>query len=412
MDRIILHIDMNNFYASVECLYDPSLKNVPMAVGGDKESRHGIVLAKNILAKKSGVKTAEPLWQAKQKCPDIVFVKPHFKRYLKYSNFAKEIYSQYTDQVESFGLDECWLDVTGSTKLFGSGMEIAEEIRARIKNELGLTVSIGVSFNKIFAKLGSDYKKPDAVTEFTRGNFKEKVWALPARDLLYVGESTGKQLDKYGINTIGDIGRSDPQVLERLMGKSGLIIWNFAMGLDSSPVTTRAFVSEVKSIGNSTTTPHDLENDEDVKITLYVLSESVAHRLREQGLCATGVQISIRRNDLYSYGHQCVLEFPVSDSETIFRTAFKLYKEIHDGRAIRSIGVRAIKLTPFEGLQYSLFSEEKRSRRRADLENTVDMLREKYGRESLLRGILYADRALAEVDPKEDHIIHPVGFFK
>ena len=412
MDRIILHIDMYNFYASVECLYDPSLKDVPMAVGGDKESRHGIVLAKNMAAKKMGVKTAEPLWQARQKCPDIVFVKPHFDRYLKYSKAAVEIYSQYTDQVESFGLDECWLDVTGSTRLFGSGCDIAEEIRCRIKDELGLTVSIGVSFNKIFAKLGSDYKKPDAVTEFTRENFKEKVWSLPAHDLLYVGNATAKQLDKYGINTIGDIGRTDLKTLEKLMGKAGTVIWSFAMGQDNSPVTTSGFESRVKSIGNSTTTPHDLESDEDVKITLYVLAESVAHRLREKGLCATGVQISIRRNDLYTYGHQCVLEFPASDSETIFTTAFKLYKEIHDGRAIRSIGIRAIKLTPFEGLQCTLFPEEKRGRRRAELENTIDLLREKYGRESLLRGILYADRALSGVNPKEDHIIHPVGFFK
>ena len=203
VDRVILHIDMNNFYASVETLYDPSLKDIPMAVGGDKERRHGIVLAKNMLAKAKGVKTAEALWEAERKCPGIKFVPPHFERYAKYSRLAKEIYMQYTDMVESFGLDECWLDVTGSRRLFGSGREIAEEIRARVKDELGLTVSIGVSFNKIFAKLGSDYKKPDAVTEFTRENFKELVWPLPAADLLFVGKSTQEALRKYGIYTIG-----------------------------------------------------------------------------------------------------------------------------------------------------------------------------------------------------------------
>lgn len=216
VDRVILHIDMNNFYASVETLYDPSLKDIPMAVGGDKERRHGIVLAKNMLAKAKGVKTAEALWEAERKCPGIKFVPPHFERYAKYSRLAKEIYMQYTDMVESFGLDECWLDVTGSRRLFGSGREIAEEIRARVKDELGLTVSIGVSFNKIFAKLGSDYKKPDAVTEFTRENFKELVWPLPAADLLFVGKSMQEALRKYGIYTIGDAAKADRKLLKAI----------------------------------------------------------------------------------------------------------------------------------------------------------------------------------------------------
>ena len=298
VDRVILHIDMNNFYASVETLYDPSLKDIPMAVGGDKERRHGIVLAKNMLAKAKGVKTAEALWEAERKCPGIKFVPPHFERYAKYSRLAKEIYMQYTDMVESFGLDECWLDVTGSRRLFGSGREIAEEIRARVKDELGLTVSIGVSFNKIFAKLGSDYKKPDAVTEFTRENFKELVWPLPAADLLFVGKSTQEALRKYGIYTIGGAAKADRKLLKRLFGKAGEQLSMYANGEDRSPVRRVNEHEEVKSIGNSTTAVHDLKDDGEIRAELYMLSESVAQRLREKGFpCAniTSRPISAKR---------------------------------------------------------------------------------------------------------------------
>lgn len=410
-DRVILHVDMNNFYASVETLYNPSLKDIPMAVGGDKESRHGIVLAKNMLAKKAGVQTGEALWQAKQKCPDLEFCPAHYDRYKKYSSLARHIYMQYTDQVEAFGMDECWLDVTGSRMLFGSGMEIAEEIRERIKEELGLTVSIGVSWNKIFAKLGSDYKKPDAVTEFTRENYREKVWKLPVEDLLMVGRATERKLKKYGINTIGALANTDPDFLLKIFGKNGLVLSAFANGNDVSPVVTADFEREIKSIGNTATTPVDMTDDEDVKIMLYVLSESVAERLRENGLAATGVQISMRTADLYGYGCQCVTDFPVSDSESIFKFAFKLYKESGETRPLRNIGVRAIKLCEDVGLQCSLYPEERMSRRWAKLENTVEMLRDTYGRDSLVRGVFISNRALSRINPREDHTVHPVGFF-
>lgn len=410
-DRVILHVDMNNFYASVETLYNPSLKDIPMAVGGDKESRHGIVLAKNMLAKKAGVQTGEALWQAKQKCPNLEFCPVHYDRYKKYSSLARHIYMQYTDQVEAFGMDECWLDVTGSRMLFGSGMEIAEEIRERIKEELGLTVSIGVSWNKIFAKLGSDYKKPDAVTEFTRENYCEKVWKLPVEDLLMVGRATERKLKKYGINTIGALANTDPDFLLKIFGKNGLVLSAFANGNDVSPVVTADFEREIKSIGNTATTPVDMTDDEDVKIMLYVLSESVAERLRENGLAATGVQISMRTTDLYGYGCQCVTDFPVSDSESIFKFAFKLYKESGETRPLRNIGVRAIKLCEDVGSQSSLYPEERVSRRWAKLENTVEMLRDTYGRDSLVRGVFISNRALSRINPREDHTVHPVGFF-
>ena len=236
MENGILHVDMNNFYASVETLYAPQYRDVPMAVAGDKESRHGIILAKNMLAKAKGVQTAEPIWQAMRKCPGLQLVPPHHERYAYFSQLAKKIYQDYTDRVEAFSLDECWLDVYGSGLLFGDGRRIAETIRQRVKAELGLTVSIGVSFNKIFAKLGSDYKKPDAVTEFGRREMEEIIWNMPCSDLLLVGPSTEKTLRRYGLHTIGDIARMEPGVMRSLLGRMGETLWVYANGLDDSPV--------------------------------------------------------------------------------------------------------------------------------------------------------------------------------
>ena len=236
MDRVILHCDMNSFYASVECLYNPSIRNKPVAVGGSVEKRNGIILAKNDVAKRFGVKTGDALWQARQKCPNLVIVPPDFKKYIKLSRLAVEIYNSYTNLVEGFGLDECWLDVTGSTHLFGSGEEIAEAIRQRVKTELGITCSIGVSFNKIFAKLGSDMKKPDAITVITKDNYKSTVWPLPVEDLLFVGRATKQKLNRYGIKTIGDLACSNLSFLETLLGKWGSYLWGYANGLDASTV--------------------------------------------------------------------------------------------------------------------------------------------------------------------------------
>lgn len=398
MDRVILHIDMNNFYASVETLYDPSLRDIPMAVGGDKERRHGIVLAKNMLAKAKGVKTAEALWEAERKCPGIRFVPPHFDRYAKYSRLAKEIYMQYTDMVESFGLDECWLDVTGSTRLFGSGREIAEEIRERVKAELGLTVSIGVSFNKIFAKLGSDYKKPDAVTEFTRENYRELVWPLDAAELLFVGKSTQAALRKYGLYTIGDVARADRKLLKRLLGKCGEQLSLYANGEDMSPVMRVSEHSEVKSIGNSTTAIHDLRDDGEIRAELYMLSESVARRLREKGFCGYNVQLSVRKYNLETYQRQKTLDVAAADSESIFQAAYGLFKAHHTGESIRSIGVRVSALAPIEMAQCSLFGDVQRAQRRQRLETAVDFLRCKYGDDVIDRGIKVMHSGLFETE--------------
>ncbi|MEM1486398.1 DNA polymerase IV (plasmid) [Oscillospiraceae bacterium PP1C4] len=412
MDKVILHIDQNNFYASVECLYNPELRDKPVAVGGDVEQRHGIVLAKNMLAKKCGVQTGEPLWQARQKCPGIIFVPPHFNRYLRFSRLAKEIYDQYTDCVESFGLDECWLDVTGSSQ-FGTGKEIADELRRRVTFELGLTASVGVSFNKIFAKLGSDYKKPDATTVITRENYKDIVWPLPASDLLYVGRATDAKLHRYGIDTIGDLAKTDPSLLERWLGKNGIMIWRFANGDDHSPVSTTEDTVPIKSIGNSTTTPRDLVTDEDVRITMTVLCESVAARLRDQRVNCSTVQISIRDSELFSYERQGKLEIPTCVCEPILQKAFDLYKAQHtNGKPIRSIGVRACNLTSKDFMQLSIFPEQIRQQKLNDLECAVDDVRRRYGNFAVRRGNTLLDTGLSNLDPKKDHTIHPVAFLQ
>ena len=302
--RTILHSDCNCFYASVELLHHPKLRGKPVAVGGDPESRHGIVLTADYIAKKYGVKTGMTLWQAKQVCPDIIFLSPRMDLYLRFSRMAQEIYKEYTDRYEPFGCDEGWLDVTESVSIKGDGLKIATEISNRIKSELGITVSIGVSYNKIFAKLGSDYKKPDGITTIYRNEYQDKVWKLPVKDLLYVGSSTNLKLSKLGINTIGELARSDTSILESHLGKMGLVLWSFANGYDDSPVKIENTRAPIKSIGNSTTTPKDLVNEEEVKIILYALSESVAARLRENGFRCQVVEISVRDNELLSFTRQ------------------------------------------------------------------------------------------------------------
>ena len=264
MNRTILHSDCNCFYASVELLHHPELRGKPVAVGGDPEARHGIVLTADYTAKRYGVKTGMALWQAKQVCPDITFLPPRMDLYLRFSRMAQEIYADYTDKREPYGIDESWLDVTDSATLKGDGFHIAQEISSRMKKELGITVSVGVSFNKIFAKLGSDYKKPDAITTMYEDEFQRKAWCLPVSDLLYVGNATNKKLYSMGIRTIGDLAKSDETLLVRKLGKIGSILWVFANGYDESPVKLENTSAPVKSVGNSTTTPRDMETDEDV----------------------------------------------------------------------------------------------------------------------------------------------------
>ena len=411
MEPIILHSDMSNFYASVEILYDPTLKDKPVAVAGDEEARHGIVLAKNNLAKQFGIRTGQVLWEACQQCPELVCVPAHYERYLHFSALARDIYINYTDQVEAFGLDECWLDVTGSTSLFGDGVAIANDIRARIRHELGLTVSVGVSYNKVFAKLGSDMQKPDATSVITPDNFRETAWRLPVSDLLYVGPATTRKLAQFGIHTIGALAQADTDFLYSLLGKNGIMLHRFANGQDRSGVRQYYAVPPMKSIGNSTTSPRDLISEDDVKITLMALCESIAARLREQGCVCTTVTVGIRTSDLASFDRQRKLPVSTDSTLTIWEAAVDLFRHSHTGdRPVRSLSVKASGLAPADEMtQLSLFPEERKAQRRADIDRAIDRIRAKYGYFSVRRAITLIDPAL-DLDARDDHIIHPVGF--
>lgn len=407
MERIILHSDLNNFYATAEASRNPSLKGLPIAVAGDKEQRHGIVLAKSYEAKKFGVATGDALWQAKLKCPDIIFIPPDFELYSRLSRAVRGIYHSYTDRVESFGMDECWLDVTGSVRLFcgdgltseEAGRKIADEIRERVKREVGLTVSVGVSFNKIFAKLASDMKKPDATTVVTRENFRDVVWPLPARDLLYVGGKTERKLSLYGIRTIGQLACADDKLLSLLFGKRGRDMKLYAGGLDTSPVLTLEELPRVKSVGNGTTTYRDLVTDDEIKAVLYTLCESVSARLREQRLVCRTVQLGIRESDLYRYERQGQLTHPSRTSEALFEKSFELLKRnLPKGCPIRSLSVRATGLSKDGCEQLSMFPEETALGRREELESCIDSLRTKFGTCAVRRGIMFSDPALCRGD--------------
>jgi DNA polymerase-4 len=411
MERTILHVDLNNFYAAVECLYRPELRGRPVAVTGDAAARHGIVLAKNGPAKQAGVKTGEAIWQARQKCPGLVCLTADFRKYLRFSRLARAMYEEYTDQVEAFGIDECWLDVTGSTKLFGEGPAIADAIRRRLREEVGVTASVGVSFNKIFAKLGSDMRKPDATTVITAADFREKVWPLPVGELLCVGRSTRTRLRNRAVATIGDLARRDPQALRLLLGVWGETLWHFANGRDESPVRRSGEEGFVKSVGNSTTTCRDLVNEEEVKMTVFVLAESVAARLRRHGLKCRTVAVTVRDAELFAFERQGALVTPSFLSGDIAARAMELFRGHYRWeRPIRSLGVRGADLVTAEGLtQLELFADKAAGEA---LERAVDGLRHRFGPYCVRRCALLQDGRLTGFNPKDDHVIHPVSFFR
>lgn len=413
MDRVIIHSDANCFYASVEMLYHPELAGKPLAVGGDPEARHGIVLTANYIAKKHGVKTGMALWQARQACPDVIFVPPGMDLYLKFSSMLREIYGEYTDKIEPYGCDEAWLDVSDSISLKGDGRKIADEISARVKKELGITVSEGISWNKIYAKLGSDYKKPDAITEFNRENYKSLIWKLPASDLLYVGRSTNRTLSKYGIHTIGDLACTDPDFLLKTLGKMGLVIHSFANGWDESPVATEGYSAPIKSIGNSTTTPRDLENDLDVQIIFMALAESVSARLRKHGFKCNTVAISIQDNSLYHFSRQMHLREPTDITGEIMNAAMELFRNNYDwSHPIRSLGVRGADLVTADiPVQMSLFMNEEKRAKQEKMDKAVDEIRRRFGYFSIQRAFMYQDKILSKLDAQGSHTVYPVGYF-
>ena len=413
MERIILHSDCNSFYASVECLHHPEIREKPVAVGGDIEQRHGIILAKNQLAKQFHVSTGEAIWRAKQKCPELIVLPPNFPLYLRFSRLARDIYLDYSNRVEPFGLDEAWLDITSSENQKDKGERTAHEIRKRIREELGITVSIGVSYNKIFAKLGSDYRKPDAVTMITKENYRQIAWPLPVSDLLYVGPATKRKLNGFGVHTIGELAQTPVEILRSKFGKIGDILSCFSNGLDSSPVADFQNQPVVKSIGNSTTAPRDLERDEDVKIILYVLADSVARRLREQGLKGRTIHFSVRDNSLFSFTRQKTLGFYTNLTEEIAGEALSLFREHYQWkRPVRSIGISVSDLEAGTICsQTGLFCDEVKREKMERLDNAVDRLKARFGTFAVQPAVLLKDRKLSGFDPKNDHIIHPVGYF-
>ena len=398
MDRIILHCDCNSFFASVELLDHPDLVNVPVAIGGNSENRKGIILAKNEPAKKYGVVTAETIWAAKKKCPDLVILKPNHEKYTYYSKKVNDIYARYTDLIEPFGIDESWLDVTGSTMIFGNGKEIADRIRKEVREELGLTISVGVSFNKIFAKLGSDYKKPDATTVISRDNFKTILFPLKASDMLFVGKKMAAELSKYGIVTIEDIAHSKEGMLENIFGKSGDMVRRYANGEDESPVASMYEKEEVKSVGNGMTFKKDISNIEEAELGIIALADTVAYRLRKKNLKCTTVQVNIKDTNFKVMSRQRQTKNPTYIAKEIAEIATLLVKENWDfnKKRIRLISITGTKLVQVGSYdrQLSLFEENNLdNEKQEEIEKTIDSIKNKYGKK-IIKNMALSDNEL------------------
>lgn len=401
LSRTILHADLNCFYASVECLLNPAIRNRPVAVCGSVEARHGIVLTKNYLAKPYGIKTGMAVWEAKRLCPELVTVEARHGLYLRYARRVREIYSRYTDLVEPFGLDEAWLDVSGE-----DGKKLADELRQVIFRECGLTVSIGVADNKVYAKLGSDYKKPDATTVFLGDAIPQIVYPLPVSDLLFVGTATARRLHDYRIDTIGDLARAETHFLKAVFGKNGVMLGKYARGEDESPVHPAGFEEAVKSIGHSTTLPRDVRTREEAHAVLTLLAEAVSARLREHRFECRTVSLYLRQSDLRSFERQITLPSPTDLTLAIRDAAEQLLYSLFDpsafaeaGHGVRSLGIRASMLTAKEEEIQLTFDPlpdvDERARR---TEKVMDDVRRRFGYFSLRRASMLTDPALTGYD--------------
>ena len=399
-DRAILHSDANCFYASVETVLNPDFRGQAIAVCGSPEERHGIVLAKSEKAKRAGVKTGMANWQAKQCCRDLIIVPPQYDYYLKFSKLLHGIYRRYTDQVEPFGMDECWLDVTYSP---GDPMEIAEEIRQVVKDELGLTVSIGVSFNKVFAKLGSDYKKPDAITQISKEHFKEIVWPLPCSDLLYCGNATTAKLGSMGVRTIGGIALLPVDVMQRKFGKNGVALWKYANGLDDSRVAHQDYTAPAKSVGHGITCVADLENMDEARKVIFALSLDIGYKLRYMNLRATGVQLYVRNSELSFCSWQKRLEMATQDEGTIALAAYSLLEEKYSWHnPIRSITVTATQLDSSQNpTQLSMLLDYERLVRREKLNESIDTIRDRYGKYAVIPALVLDEKKMPVGNDRE-----------
>ncbi len=412
MASVILHCDINNCYAQIEEMLFPELRKVPLVVGGSEDDRHGIVLAKNYQAKAYGIKTGEPLVVARKKCPNLVVKQANMKVYLYYANKVKTIYREFTDYVESFGVDEAWCDVTKSQKLFGTGMEIAKQIQDTVWERLGLTISIGISFNKVFAKLGSDMIKPSGLVEITEDNFRDKVWPLPVGDLLMVGQATTTKLRLMKIKTIGDLANTSVQLLTKYLGKQGAMIWGFANGLDGGSVKHQDYKEPPKSIGNSITTKKDMNSFKEAMLVIQVLAESISSRLKEHQLQGNVLSLSFRDNQLQTSTRQIkLLKGTYSSYDLVSCAALLLEKSYDFKRPLRSIGLTVTGLEPIAKYQQiDLFNEWQYKKDISVVEDTMELIRSRFGFYSVMTANRLLDKDLAMINPKGDHVVFPIGF--
>jgi DNA polymerase-4 len=410
MDRVILHCDANSFYASVCCSDNPIYRGMPLAVCGRQEERHGIVLAATREAKKLGIKTGMTNGDARKLCPCLIIQPPDYPEYMRFSRHMTGIYREYTPLVQSFGLDESWLEITNPGVTLKDGEQLAAQLRRRMMEELGITISVGVSFNKIFAKLGSDIKKPDATTVISRENYRDIVWPLPTSDLLYVGSKNAPKLEYFGIRTIGDLANSSPVLMRQMMGKNGMTLLSFARGEDQTPVES---YDAIKSIGNSATLPHDVASLEDAAAAIYMISESVAARLRDNGLKSRCISIGIRDTKLAWAGCQRTIDHATALSGEIAKTAIDLFLRRYSGRLpLRSMGVHCSSLVPDSAPeQTDLFGNDARRERELSLARSIDDIRRRWGHQVIQRAVVLADPLFSKVNPKEEHLIHPVSYF-
>ena len=409
--RVVLHSDLNNFFASVECLKHKSLKSYPIAVCGSKSERHGIVLAKNNIAKKFGITTGQVIWQAKNLCPDLIVLQPHYEEYAYYSEIIREIYRSYSDRVEPFGMDEAWIDLTGTegVRTLSDGVTKANQIRKKVYEETGLTLSVGISDNKTFAKLASDYKKPDAVTVLGPDEYLSIISNMSIGEMVFAGRSTQKRLKTFEIETIGDAAQSGLSVFQSLLGKNGISLYLNACGHDTSAVTKTSDEDIIKSIGNSVTPPRDLCGYTDIKLMIHALCDKVCTRLRKADVRATVVQIHVRDTNLNISERQCGV-LPTDNELILSEKAMKLYLDnFNIDSPIRSMGVRASGLIKnAKECQSSMFdlSEETEQKYRT-IDTTVDNLRKRYGRNIIKRGLLCTDNTLYSPLFAPKHLINP-----
>lgn len=388
MERQILHVDVNNAFLSwtaIERLNlgeELDIRTIPSIIGGDEKARHGVVLAKSMKAKEFGIRTGEPIYQARRKCPNVLVFQGNFDNYKKHSNELYNLLLEYTDKIERFSIDECFVDLTLFLKKDEKLIDKAYEINKRVKEELGFTVNVGVSNNKLLAKMASDFEKPDKVHTLFKNEIKDKMWKLPAEDLFMVGKKSIVKLNQLGIKTIGDIARYDKNILIKKFGKHGKIMWEYANGIDESEVVYEQ--ETPKGIGNSITLPEDVYNINKLNEILLALTEQVGFRLRKYKLLASVVNVQIRTKDFANFSHQRKLDKSTNVTKEIYEAAKYLLKELHKNRGVRLIGIRVDKLISQNEVQISLF-DTNNNKKQEKLDKVMDDLKKKYGYEKITR---------------------------